>query len=156
MLAICIIPQLWYDQVVEKYPEWRPRGLFNMKLSYQYRNCPCVDKTISMGKCKKDVTPVHYQWSYIFFCTNPSICHISAVWIPTLINFSIESGSQNTLPGGRLNKRCHLTSIGVPMLKIRCLIFNMGIPYLGKVVFILRRGPADDLGPFLLTWCSLD
>ena len=41
--------------------------------------------------------------------------------------------------------RCHFTNIGIPMLKIRRspdrLIFNMGIPYLGKTVFILRRGP---------------
>ena len=42
-------------------------------------------------------------------------------------------------------KRCRLTSIGISMLKIRQshdrLIFNMGIPYLAKKVFILRRGP---------------
>ena len=41
--------------------------------------------------------------------------------------------------------RCHLTSIGIPMLKIRRshdrLIFNMGIPIPGKTVFILRQGP---------------
>ena len=38
-------------------------------------------------------------------------------------------------------------SIGIPMLKIRrsrpCLIFNMGIPIPGKMVFILRQGPAS-------------
>ena len=33
--------------------------------------------------------------------------------------------------------RCRLTSIGIPMLKI----LNMGIPYLGQMAFILRRGP---------------
>ena len=45
--------------------------------------------------------------------------------------------------GDRLNK-C-LNGIGIPMLKIRRsrdrLIFNMGIPYLEKTVFILRWGP---------------
>ena len=39
-------------------------------------------------------------------------------------------------PGGCLNIRCHLTTIGIPMLKIRrsrdCLIFNMGITIPGK------------------------
>ena len=49
--------------------------------------------------------------------------------------------------GGVLNKRCRLTNVGITVLKIRrsrdCLIFNMGIPYLGKTVFILRRGPAS-------------
>ena len=42
---------------------------------------------------------------------------------------------------------CGLTSIGIPMLKIRRprdrLIFSMGIPYLGKMGFILRRGPGN-------------
>ena len=39
--------------------------------------------------------------------------------------------------------RCRLTSIGIPMLKIRRsrdrLMFNIVIPYLGKTVIILRR-----------------
>ena len=42
-------------------------------------------------------------------------------------------------------EKCCLTSIGITMLKVRrsCdrLNFNMGIPYMGKTVFILRRGP---------------
>ena len=40
---------------------------------------------------------------------------------------------------------CNPTSIGIPMLKIRqshdCLIFNMGNPKPGKMVFVLRYGP---------------
>ena len=40
-------------------------------------------------------------------------------------------------------KRCRLSSVGIPMFKIRRshdrLIFNMGIPYLGKTVYILSR-----------------
>ena len=48
--------------------------------------------------------------------------------------------------GGRINiKRRHVTSIGIPMLKIRRshgrLIFNMGILIPWKMVFILRQGP---------------
>ena len=50
------------------------------------------------------------------------------------MNFAIRGG------GGVSIKRCRLTSIWIPMLKIRWsrnrLIFNMGIPYLGKTVFI--------------------
>ena len=41
--------------------------------------------------------------------------------------------------------RCHLTGIGIPMIKIRqshvCLIFNMGISIPGKAIFILKWGP---------------
>ena len=44
-------------------------------------------------------------------------------------------------------KRCRLTNIGIPMWKIRrsrdCLLFNMGIPYLEKTVFLLRRSPGS-------------
>ena len=44
-------------------------------------------------------------------------------------------------------QRCCLTSIGIPMLKIRrsCdpLIFNMGIPIPGKTVFILKQDPGS-------------
>ena len=29
--------------------------------------------SMSMAKCKKDVTPVRYQWSYVFLCTKSSI-----------------------------------------------------------------------------------
>ena len=47
--------------------------------------------------------------------------------------------------GGILIYRCRLTSIGIPILKIRQsndhLIFNMEIPIPGKTVFILRQGP---------------
>ena len=43
--------------------------------------------------------------------------------------------------------RCRVTSIGIPMLKIRrscdCLISNMGIPIPGKTIFILRWGSAS-------------
>ena len=50
---------------------------------------------------------------------------------------------------GRLNIKMSYQYIGIPMLKIRWsrdrLIFNMGIPYLGKTVFILRRGPVLSL-----------
>ena len=42
-------------------------------------------------------------------------------------------------------KECRLTSIGIPMLRIRRshdrLIFNMRIPITGKMVFILKWGP---------------
>ena len=41
--------------------------------------------------------------------------------------------------------RCHLTSIGIPIIKIRRshdrLIFIMEIPIPGKTVFMLRLGP---------------
>ena len=47
-------------------------------------------------------------------------------------------------PGGVSIQRCRLTSIGIPMLKIRRsydrLIFNIGIRSRGKMVFISRRG----------------
>ena len=47
--------------------------------------------------------------------------------------------------GAVSTSRCRPTSIGIPIWKIRRsrdrLIFNMGIPYPGKTVFILRRGP---------------
>ena len=50
--------------------------------------------------------------------------------------------------GGISVLRFHLTNIGIPMLKIRRsrdrLIFNMGSPYLGKTVFILRQPPAEN------------
>ena len=59
------------------------------------------------------------------------------VWIPKGYYFSE--------PGGRFNIKCHLTNIGITVLKIRRsrgrLIFIMGIQYLGKTVFILRDGP---------------
>ena len=49
---------------------------------------------------------------------------------------------------------CRLTSIGIPILKIRRsrdrLIFNMGILYPGKTVFILRQGPGRSI------WLSMD
>ena len=45
----------------------------------------------------------------------------------------------------RFRIRGRLASVGIPMLKIRLscdrLIFNMGIPYLENMVFILRWGP---------------
>ena len=48
--------------------------------------------------------------------------------------------------------RCCLTNIGIFMLKIRRsrdrLIFNMGIPYPRKTVFILRRSPIRDFKCF--------
>ena len=44
-------------------------------------------------------------------------------------------------------QRCRLTGIGIPVLKIRRshdrLIFNMGIPYITKTVFILREDPCS-------------
>ena len=47
-----------------------------------------------------------------------------------------------------IKKRCHLTSIGIPMLKIRqphgCLIFNMGIPITGKKGLYMGMGQAVD------------
>ena len=47
-------------------------------------------------------------------------------------------------PGGHLRKRCCLTSIGIPMIKIRwschCLIFN-GIPIPGKDSLYIETGP---------------
>ena len=47
--------------------------------------------------------------------------------------------------GGVSVQRCHFTSIGIPVFKIRwsrdCLIFNMGILIPGKTVFVLRQGP---------------
>ena len=50
--------------------------------------------------------------------------------------------------------RCHLTSLEIPMLKIRwsCdhLIFNMGIPIPWKMIFILRRGAGGVGGPAIL------
>ena len=57
-------------------------------------------------------------------------------------------------------KKCHLTSIVIPMLKIGRsrdrLTFNMGIPidvptYMGKTVFILWRGAK--LGMFTIVFC---
>ena len=49
--------------------------------------------------------------------------------------------------------RCRLTSIGIPMLKIRqscdCFIFNMRILIPDKrLIFILRQGPAAHLLPY--------
>ena len=42
---------------------------------------------------------------------------------------------------------CSFTSIGIPMLKMRRprdrLIFNMGIHYMGKTVFLLKQGPGQ-------------
>ena len=63
---------------------------------------------------------------------------------------------------GRLNIK--MSYKGIPTLKIRRsrdrLVFNMGIPYLRKTVFILRRGPDDlmhchedvDSGPMIGLW----
>ena len=55
-----------------------------------------------------------------------------------------------TLLRGVSIKWCCLTSIRIPMLKIRLLqdrlIFNMGIPIPGKTVFILRLAPDAESG----------
>ena len=52
-------------------------------------------------------------------------------------------------------KRCRLTGIGIPMLKIRRshdrLIFNMTIPYLEKL-FICRQGSGDDVMKYNTEW----
>ena len=53
--------------------------------------------------------------------------------------------------------RCHLTSIGIPMLKIRLswnhLILNMVIPTPGKTVFLLRQGPGPIYVPIEYEIC---
>ena len=57
--------------------------------------------------------------------------------------------SESVLDSWRLGavsiKRCCLTSIGIPMLKIRlshdCVIFNMGIPTPGKDGLYIETGP---------------
>ena len=54
----------------------------------------------------------------------------------------------------RAQTRDQGASIRIPMLKITSfrdrLIFNMGIPYLGKTVFILRRDPEEQ--PRRISW----
>ena len=61
----------------------------------------------------------------------------------------------NQAPEGISIWRCHLTKIGIPMLKIRwscdCIIFNMGIPIPGNTFFIIRQGPESILSISLNT-----
>ena len=55
-------------------------------------------------------------------------------------------GIGGTILGAVSIWRCRITSIGIPMLKIRrsheCLIFNMGIPIPGKDGFYIEAGPS--------------
>ena len=60
-------------------------------------------------------------------------------------------------PGGRLNIKMSYYQYRDPHVwdKSRdCLIFNMGIPYLGKIVFILRWGPYDKNVCNVTGWCA--
>ena len=66
---------------------------------------------------------------------------VSAQWLHILIRWSIHILIQG--PGAFSVSIHHLSSIWIPMLKIRQshyhLIFNMGTPIPGKMVFILWR-----------------
>ena len=86
---------------------------------------------MSMTQCKKDVTPVLTHWSYVFlalthqclFCIKPSI-----------------------QSGGRLNIKMPSYQYRDSHVKDKTvsptvLSLTWESPYLGKMVFILRRGP---------------
>ena len=60
-------------------------------------------------------------------------------------------------PGGRLSIKMSSYQYKIPMLKIRrsrdhLIIFNMGIPILGKTVFILRRAPGWHISFPIISW----
>ena len=61
---------------------------------------------MSMGQCKKDVTPVRYQWSYVFLALTHryvSKDHIDANKIITTDNDFVPSGYK-LFPGPRLTQ----------------------------------------------------
>ena len=68
---------------------------------------------------------------------------------PFLWPWKIGKKEKSRKLGGIYIKRCY-TSIGIPMLNIRWsrhrLIFNMGIPYLGKTLF-WDRAPVEEQFP---------
>ena len=84
----------------------------------------------------------HFEWRHM----------VTALWIEIIIaRKNMSYSAVSTEPSGGVSiLRCPLTSIGIPMLKKRRyrdrLISNMWIPYLGKTVFILKRGH-DGLAP---------
>ena len=68
-----------------------------------------------------------------------------------------DSRPSNSHQGPNSIKICRLTSIGIPIIKIRwshdCLIFIMEIPIPGRTVFILRWGPVPF--PWLLPYFAI-
>ena len=54
-------------------------------LFHGYSSGMCLCIHISMGRCKKDETLVRYQWSFVFFCTNPSIYKWLTLWYSMLM-----------------------------------------------------------------------
>ena len=84
-------------------------------------------------------------------CKKPGGESSRPAWLTVLC--SVWYGSAGANLGAVSIQRCRLTSIGIPMLKIRRshdrLIFNMGIPILGKDGLYIETGSCFFMGQLL-------